>query len=894
MSNNEIEGLFKDWVGVTPFGLYCRKCKGTPIGTSPPSIRSHFMKCHSHSIVSSRANLSSMISSRLTNFSAVKDFSPFLKLYKPNGEPVEPVRSWYCHSCLCSFQNKSSAKRHSQGKCFERSVVSETICYPTTCGRLAPKHRFLVHGGDKTVPRLAAGTVDVAVTTTVSQSTKSQTVTEAAPSPPRVPASVRVEARDAQSAGSLSTITMQVIDPVTYFADTARVEVDLDRAGLIEKLGVYSREDESPADLVKMYRPLLVRRDFPVILRQYLAYMSDKSNMVAEKAVDAANIWFENGICDNAIDSLPGHVRQALATFEYGGDFTQNKRTVTFSSRQSFGALSAEIAPLLRFVLNFPTVYLDDVKGQIRDLTSREVVSHNLIPTILVRLAMQPTSDFHVMPLVCLFAMSRGFHINRDGVLKMQECGYVASKLSCVLHLLRCGVANAMSAMRTQDPLRDTILFANSVQKAAPVNIISPWIRMCRSINKEKPSSKKNRVNADGDITSDSWTFRNEMNCIAIPSLVKIARKHLSGVFSGDYFEKFMDPRLPVTIVNWANISILVKKADGTRFRSEELLLAPDYEVSLHCLADVAMFSVWALGVGATRLEEIKRLLVSRTQICDGFMYYYTKSVKRGKLGAEAAGTSEHRLSSMCTLVFLLYRVALSKAGLSTGRMDDCLFPEGIGDQQGAGPAEICRQVFKLDTTPDLLAVRHWGTSLHNILFAKSDGVLAAQGGVAHMSGHSEETHLSRYATEIEDWRSCVYETTHAYLGDGGRNQILNPIVRPAHFFRALKISYGESAAWKPGQEKMVRLVTTSSDHHVYVGAPCGGGKTLCVTLGMIAHRLAGSRLPCTLLIVPYKFLAPYVDNKIKVILFFRSAKLTLTHHLSPFTETAGSTSRVF
>jgi len=627
---------------------------------------------------------------------------------------------------------------------------------------------------------------------------------------------------------------------------------------LVDKISPYCREGEAPRDWASILQFLFVDPAYHGRILSALDFMEDSDDDPALVSLLAASkMWLEGGYCDLAIQRLPGNIRATLASFE--SNENTSATTHLFKPRKGYGSLQQELKPLLRYLMRAHTTIIDDLKALLPD-DPETILRKNIIPAILSRVAVEEVPDQNSITHVAWFSLFQSFHRQgKGGAIKLVECGWYGSKLACILHLLRCGVACFMA----YSPSNNLMSMAKSMQGAQTVNMISPWIRQCRSMSERKPPKKTSLVNVNNDITCSGWTFRREMYALLIPRFIDHCSSLLQDVFHGDSYTAFLRAdRNRMSLRNWRDLDITIITPSG-EFESKSLPLAEGYEVPLLKLASSMAFALWTLGVGATRYEEIVRMRVEMTQFSGSHCYYHTNSEKSGCLGARSAGLSEHRLSCKTTLVFMLYRVALKKAGLSAGSGDDSLFPfDGMNDSQEV--REVCQRLFDFDSVPHALAVRHFVTSVHNILFSGDQGTVVANPAVAEMSGHSASTHESAYATSKVGWQELVYDQTHSFLGDGSVLSVDQPVFADKHLLRALRIAINSKATWKPGQLQMVRD-SMAKDHHVFIGAPCGGGKTLCVSIQLLVPAILGVRQPCKILIVPYKFLGAYVEVKIKV-----------------------------
>ena len=271
-------------------------------------------------------------------------------------------------------------------------------------------------------------------------------------------------------------------------------------------------------------------------------------------------------------------------------------------------------------------------------------------------------------------------------------------------------------------------------------------------------------MNANGDITSGAFTFPKFIWSTLIPRVTQIAKTFFSEVFEGMSWEYFIS--LPVRVADWAKLEATVV-TEETSIALHDLVVKENVDSVLAHLQSIAELCLFGLGVGAVRHEEILRLTVRSFQWHNSYLYYWTESLKQGSLKGSNKHPKiiEHRLSLTLSRIFLLLRYAL----VASGRVGiDGLIPT---DLPGASMLLLVREIFEFDCIPHTLNIRHFFTSVGNILlpeniFDAMDGTLVSNISLTEKSGHTQATGRRAYGTYLENSDEYIYDLYHKALGE--------------------------------------------------------------------------------------------------------------------------------
>ena len=123
-----------------------------------------------------------------------------------------------------------------------------------------------------------------------------------------------------------------------------------------------------------------------------------------------------------------------------------------------------------------------------------------IVPKILFTAVAEEPDDHGKLPVACLYCLSRGFSMRSGLDLTMNECGWFASRISTLLHLLRAGVCGylvTLSGKHTVDLLTVYEMdMVGKIQNGRVTNLLAPYIKRLRDLNARKPAVKSNTVNS--------------------------------------------------------------------------------------------------------------------------------------------------------------------------------------------------------------------------------------------------------------------------------------------------------------------------------------------------------------------------------------------------------------
>lgn len=820
MSEDEVPSF----VGVTPFGPYCIVCNESL--ALQAGILSHGREFHPECDFKNATVVREVQRRMLTLRSEhAHDLSSFLT-HQSTTEPI-----WFCTVCYRSFSKGSNYHRHlERNKECLGHLGGKIDCYVTICGRLGPKSCTTIMSNTSTSTIVSKGsTVSTLTDSFFKSSINMALVVESSSKVPTTLLTTHEQAR-------------QILEP-------------------------FVRSDENAHDLALIYYPLLAP-GFEGKMKEFVSYSNSQAGEdgILFKWLEAGREWLENYAAGH-IANVSANVRSRLAEFEQREVDGSSVGTRTFTLRRGISRLISELHAALRFFFRYPTTIFDSFKSpDILNMTKRSMIESAIIPKILFTAAAEEPDDHGKLPVACLYCLSRGF-TSKGGIdLVMTECGWFGSRISAVLHLLRAGVCGyliTLTVTKSSGLLSEQEMdIVNRIQNGRVTNLLAPYVKRLRDMSAKKPPTKANTVNANGDITSGSFTFAYITWSTIIPRLEEIARACFVELFEGDQWKLFMEK--PLSMSDWVLLEASVAGGDdGSTIWLHDITVKKNLEPILGRIQSVMELCFFGLGVGAVRHEEVIRLTALSCQWHNSYLYYWTESLKKGSLKASSTPKLvEHRLSLSLSRIVLLGRHAMVVS--SDIGTTESLFPASATNSSMLG---LVQEIFDLDCPPQMLNVRHLFTSIGNVIMPESgqrgnEGCLVSSQLMTEKSGHTQGTGRRAYGTWLENSEEALYDLYHGKLGESNLDPppLLFTPFSDSVLKASLETMLGRDATYRSeSQKNMICIAANSISRHAFVGLPCGQGKSLSWMVPSLASYLAGRHVGLRIVVLPYKFLLGHV-----------------------------------
>jgi hypothetical protein len=833
------------FLAITPFGPYCRLCNNKSLSIQR-GILTHGKECHPKDVFKNTVVVRE-VQRRMKVLQDLhcNDLTPFLT-EKPSEHPT-----WFCNVCFSTFSKSCNYNRHLEVRSnvlCSGGTGGKMECYETICGRLGPKRCNTTTTPPTTTLTIVSETSSVSMLSDVSSHLHSFQKSLSVQSASKVPAPLLTTKEDA----------CKILKP-------------------------FARPDEDVQEHYHIYLPLLTH-GFEGKMKEFLGYSTAQQGEdgILFNWLEAGREWFDK-YADGHIANVSANVRSRLAEFEQrelDGAVVTGR---TFALRRGIPRLIHELEAALRFFYRFPSTLFDRFKtSEVRNATRSWMIESAIIPKILFTAAAEEPTDHGKLPVACLYCLSRGFTLKEGCDLTMTECGWFASRVSAVLHLLRAGVCGYLVTLsgNTSDDLLTVqeMEIVGKIQNGRVTNLLAPYIKRLREAHARKPKNKSNTVNSSGDITSGSFTFLHSVWSTLIPRLQQIARACFELVFDGEGWKLFLEE--PIQMVDWVQLDASVVGADKSVVRLADIIVQNDMESVIEKLQSLVQLCFYGLGVGSLRHNEVLRLTVLSCQWHNSYLYYWSESIKKGSLKASSTPKLvEHRLSLTLSRIVLLARYAMVVSCDVVPK--EMLFSNFVGGSM----LRLVQEIFDLDRAPQKLNVRHLFASIGNVIMPErssmaDDGCIVSTAMLTEKSGHTQMTGRHSYGTWLENSEEAMYDHYHHSLGEA----IFDPPVvdftplSASVLKSSLKEMLGRKASYRSmEQECMVDIAANSVVRHSFIGLPCGQGKSLSWMVPTVASYLAGRHVGLRIVILPYKFLLGHVVQHAMSMLGLLSSKLTVS-----------------
>jgi hypothetical protein len=706
-------------------------------------------------------------------------------------------------------------------------------CYVTICGRVGPK----------TSNNRAA--TPLSTLTIVSEGTAISTLTD----------------NPTQSSSSQSSVL--VVDPRSKVPATL-LSTQSEASAILKP---FVRPDEDVEVLCMIYYPLLTP-GFEGKMKEFLAFSSSQpaEDGILFKWLEAGREWLGKYAAGH-IANVSANVRSRLAEFEQREVDGGVVGSRTFALRRGIPRLMNELDALLRFLYRYPTTLFDVYKSNdVLHMSTKAMIESAIVPKILFTAVAEEPVDHGCLPVACLYCLSRGFTMKGGSDLTMNECGWSASRISSLLHLLRAGVCGYLVTLSGNNS--DNLLtmqemdIVGNIQGGRVTNLLAPYVKRLRDMNAKKPPLKSNTVNANGDITTGGVCFPHAVWSTLIPRIVAMAKSCFDHVFEGPHWKLFLDAT--INMIDWVRMDAFVVDGD-CRIRLCDLQVKSGVEPLLVRLQSIAELCFFGCGVGAVRHEEVIRLTVLSCQWHNSYLYFWSESLKRGSLkaGSSKPKLVEHRLSLSLSRIILLIRCAHMVLPIND---DDKKLFSSNPDVSMLG---LVQDIFDLDCTPQMLNLRHLFTSIGNVIMpdnnvpsSEGSGRLVSAIALTEKSGHTQITGRQAYGTWLENSDEILYDRYHKHLGES----IMEPPtvefvpLSASVLKKSLKELLGRKAVYRSDDQKqMIDIAANSVVRHAFVGLPCGHGKSMSWMVPTMASYLSGRFIGLRIVILPYKFLLGHI-----------------------------------
>ena len=302
------------FLGITPFGPYCTKCKFSLFiakGIEKHATDFHPDENFKNSIVVREVHRQMKLLRELH----ANDLTPFLT------ERTSRHPTWFCTVCFSAFNKSCNYHRHvaARDSTCGASQGGKMPCFESICGRLGPKSCYMF-----------STTTPMATLTIVSAGTTVSTLTDHP-----------LEA---------STNQFLLVEP-TSKVPTSLLTTEEEACAI---LSPFVRPDENVSDLCMIYYPLLAP-GFDGKMKEFLSFSANQpaEDGILFKWLEAGREWLGKYAAGH-IANVSANVRSRLAEFEQkelDGGIVGSR---TFVLRRGVPRLMCELDAVLRFFYRYP------------------------------------------------------------------------------------------------------------------------------------------------------------------------------------------------------------------------------------------------------------------------------------------------------------------------------------------------------------------------------------------------------------------------------------------------------------------------------------------------------------------------------------------------------------
>ena len=465
---------------------------------------------------------------------------------------------------------------------------------------------------------------------------------------------------------------------------------------------------------------------------------------------------------------IPGNILGTVQNFVSASvDDAKNYRAV-FSARHSYTPIKSYLHHLFAFLFirKCPILqpYIDHINDPSTPFSVDQSFQYAIIPSLLYDLANEVTVQFGQNTWLLEHAQLYCFRLLPNGQPCLNKPGWSAGKLSSALHAVRAGICGKMATetFSTETGLAPAQNHAESIRDCIFVNMISRWIRGLRDQDRNSMNSRSILYDAMENIIIDGILFKKEIYSNLVPILYNLFYEQFESFFRGDDWKEALNLGKGVSMNNWFKCNFDVEGTDLSALDLKQDAESKDIEK----LCSILELTLFGLGLGAARLEQVSHISLTAFQWNYNCFYYGMGSLKKGSISAKPSDIEEHKLPSCLDRCLLLTRIIFSKMHWLNFEHKQ-LFP--TLPKRKFFMTHLVRSIFKLDRNVcETIHVRHLFHSILNILYPDgidNYGSTISMPGLSSMSHHTQQTASASYSTQFAYWKERFYLDFHHHLG---------------------------------------------------------------------------------------------------------------------------------
>ena len=530
MSFHDINKFILTHIGVTPGGAYCLHC-----GSNFESYkwRQHFNAHHQSIVLTFPSRISNIVNILQYQIQQANTNGNMLSYTKSNKQYTR----YQCTGCNNIFRDTTNANKHINSQSNKCSTALHSItkikCYQLVCGRYHPISQ------SQNIQKNPTGTT-MPDNSSINNTINTNNIQQSNALPQYAAAVLPTQAEINMNPALKYTKYFSSL-PSNITTDTSITESILSQ--LIDKGDITKH-------WIKIFYQFISTHDFFI---EWLT-MSLQSDHLKLDLVMPSNKPL-NSLLDLFIDleghtkhiasEIPANWKAQLVKFEVQRDDNvdiEGANTWTFRHRNNPSPQLREFGYLLCFLHHFKCPILFKFLTHVKTTaySHAEASRCGIIANLLFELAVDTPTNGDYIPWVCRFVLFRCFHIVKGSVTlkKSSQCGKLFATL---LYMLRQGVLACACRMLNGNHSNEACNMIRSVQQSHVINIISPWIAICRDMTNEQAQKETSHVTVNGDIVCGNATFQKCIYTQLIPLVRTAICDIFSSMFVGNDWKIFID-----------------------------------------------------------------------------------------------------------------------------------------------------------------------------------------------------------------------------------------------------------------------------------------------------------------------------------------------------------------
>ena len=466
------------------------------------------------------------------------------------------------------------------------------------------------------------------------------------------------------------------------------------------------------------------------------------------------------------------------------------------------------------------------------------------------------------------------FRVDKKGKISMISCDTVSSVFSKMISVCKAGACSVMMQV-TDGSDKYAMKVVNSIRASRPLHVLSSMVRQIREMSSRITKRRKVTIDTAKNIVVDEYRFPYDDWSNVVPRVVAMMEMVVQDLAIGTWWKCVVDMSQSVkvkTCSETSELTLMGVKAEWHDFEDVPM----DIFDTFTAIMETAFHG---MGGGAARMKELEDQPMHCCLFHNNSVYFTLSSIKVFNIRSKKSRHVERKLPPIVARYYLLFRsLVQSWSILFDEDPSSFLIPNRINRSKSLGPAFIIKDLFALESTPDMTQVRQFWASVSNCVSGKKKPPsmdLTASDQAAEKLGHSSATHASRYSSEEIGSEENGYNKYHLGIGDTS-----HLILQDQEFLskwmlqETLRVQFpsmantshnnggGPVTYLSKGQQDVVEYLhgapTTNSRTHCFGLLATGDGKSETYLLPTLARAYFHHCSKTIVHVSPYSFLGAY------------------------------------